>query len=407
MKSVIEALESRRLLSAGPTGWYTVDDYQYPSSTNLARQTALAKDAAGNLFAAGFATDPSGRQHGIVREKLAGSTSWNTILDYNNAQLTSAAVSPDGTLYVGGESGGGGGIVLALAPGATQPTLVDSSQFSTVNGLLSDAAGNVFAAGSSSIVTKPNHTTAYFIVREKPAGQSSFHTVDSVANGSGNGINVVPTGASAGLYAVGHIVLNNRENWLVRKSADGGATWATVDNFNYDGLHGSNAGGITGDGKGNVFVSGAGSAFNPNSTTASSNHWLVRESSDGGQTWRMADDWQPEAGGASAPGYGAIGLDGGGNVCVAGYGAQNRIAHAIVRSNSGVNGAFVTIDDYQLAPNTASANYSFISDNAGASYAGGGMIDASGASHWVTRDPPAPGAPIHGHRVHHNHHPAH
>src|SRR4051794_40217439 len=73
----VESLETRRLLAA----WGAVDSYQlaagqgaFPHTMPTARQ--------GNVYVAGSAFDNTGHNHGIVRERLAGGTSWTVIEDY-------------------------------------------------------------------------------------------------------------------------------------------------------------------------------------------------------------------------------------------------------------------------------------------------------------------------------------
>src|SRR5205823_866623 len=73
------------------------------------------------------------------------------------------------------------------------------------------------------------------------------------------------------------------------------------------------------------------------------NHWLVRKSANGGASWSNDDDFQlTSLKNASAS---AIGTDFAGNVYVAGVAGDDSAAlHAIVRSNTGAS--WTTSDDY-------------------------------------------------------------
>src|SRR5438045_1659070 len=83
-----DALERRTLLSA----WPVVDDYQLAAG-QLAVNQVMATDSAGNVYSAGSARASQFNSHAVLREKLAGSTTWNTILDYT------APGQSNGTFY--------------------------------------------------------------------------------------------------------------------------------------------------------------------------------------------------------------------------------------------------------------------------------------------------------------------
>jgi len=396
---------------------------------------ALTKDpGTGILYAAGGAVDGSNVHHAIIREKLPTSSTWTTLYDYKfvgggyestfNAITFNAA---DGKLYVagvGGDSKGTHWLVLSATPG--QPLqLVDNYQggggpASWGFGLASDSAGDVYAVGETQTSTSTGLSTDW-TVREQPAGASGFSTVDSYPQTSGQfsaarGVTVVPSGPSAGVYVVGQAdaKVAGARNWITRKSTDGGATWSTVDSLNA--TTASNAMAVIADGSGNLFVAGNESEYNVGSTTQTSGHWVVRESSDGGTNWATVDDWQPAAG--STAGARALGLDALGNVDVVGAATytvvtgsgrnqtKTFVGHAIARSNNGPGGTWQVIDNFAPASSGAgsgSAGYNaFIADNAGASYAGG--VEGS---YWLMRDPPAPvfsTTPIHGRSHHHHRH---
>ena len=388
-----ERLESRVLMSA----FSTVDSFELSPGHSSGTQT-MAADAAGNVYAVGSAANSAGIDVGVVREKPVGGSTWNTVdlFSYVAGQTTTfygAAVGPDGTLYVSGQGTDSTGrthwLTLARASGAL--TTIDD--FVTSGGagadqLAIDGSGDIFVAGNATYVTRKS-TTYNWIVRRRLAGQTSFATVDNLtASGSGAGaigVTTITAGAGAGVYVVGdEAAPNGSGNWIVRKSSDGGSSWATVDNFQLTAGVGSNlAEAVTADGAGNIYVAGLGSA--PSNLMF---HWIVRKSSDGGATWTTDDNYQLAATkNAVASG---IGVDAIGDVYVAGYAVDSSsVRHAILRTNAG--GTWNTADDFTMGQ---FAGYrGFASDAAGNLYVGGSDTDVSGTGQWIVRAASGSAAP--------------
>jgi len=106
--------------------------------------------------------------------------------------------------------------------------------------------------------------------------------VDAIADCEVNGLLVHPR---AGIFAVGQtkIVVNGALTTArgVRRSTDGGATWSTIESFQLQrGLY-AVAQIIAADVAGNIYVAGSGNVTIKGKTTR---HWLVRKSSDGGNS---------------------------------------------------------------------------------------------------------------------------
>ena len=309
-----ELLESRTLLSA----WSTVDTYHLGAQWG-SFATAMASDAAGNVYAAGRAVDSSGNaQHAIVREKLSGSASWTTIEDTTAAPNFGAlAVDATGDVFVSAKplngstgSSSPGWMILERPAGQTMFSVVDQlSGTAGCNALATDAAGDVLAAGTvyeSAGARSPYYN--HWVVREWVAGTAGFKTIDDYLDGGttyATGVTVIASGPAAGIYAVGE-GLNSAYHWLVRKSANGGATWSTVDDFLYDpqSPNGSGASAVSADGAGNVYVVGDGAqkvivgyTYSKNGTAtpvySEIEHWLVRKSGSGSlNSWSVNDDFQ-------------------------------------------------------------------------------------------------------------------
>ena len=110
---------------------------------------------------------------------------------------------------------------------------------------------------------------------------------------------------------------------MVRKSADGGNSWITVDNYQLFTSGNQVAVGFAADSNGNLYVAGWASA----STTQGPYYWIVRKNPGGTGTWTTVDNFQYVA---SAQTH-SIAADGLGNVFVGGQGAASDGAHWLVR----------------------------------------------------------------------------
>jgi hypothetical protein len=213
-------------------------------------------------------------------------------------------------------------------------------------GIATDAVGNVYASGCD-FYKSGSYYYPLWTVR-KGVGGTSFSTVDTVPNSRPTDVFVHPT---AGVFVAGMttVTIKNQTSsaWLVRRSTDGGATWSTVDTFQLTGTKSSVAMGIGADAAGNLYVVGSGHAVNKGIT---SNHWIVRKSTNGGNSWVTVDDYQLVADNSSQAR--CIAADTNGNLVVAGSGAGKWI----VRKNAGGTGAWTTVDVFQNAGSVTTPN---------------------------------------------------
>jgi hypothetical protein len=204
---------------------------------------------------------------------------------------TRALVTTSGHLVVAGTISDGASthayVERTADDGATWPSIDDFrdtfNQHFVAKGLARTSSGVLYAAGSGG-------GQSAWIVRKSTDGGTSWTTVDSwspsaTGSASANAIGVTPSGA---IFAVGQRVpiFNSDEYWVVRRSTDGGATWSTVDDFqlttgstfNYHQAFGFGV-----DAVGNIYAVGEGTA------AGQSSRWVVRRSTDGGTTWATVD----------------------------------------------------------------------------------------------------------------------
>jgi hypothetical protein len=147
---------------------------------------------------------------------------------------------------------------------------------------------------------------------------------------------------------------------------------------------------------GNIFV--AGRAYN---FTTGKQHWVVRSSADGGATWAIADNVTSTAG----PFAEALGIvsDAAGRIYVCGRADGGDGHHWIVRRGQQVQNTsrqkgktvttlvweWSTIDDYQVAVGKGSRANAIAADALGNIYVSGNGLDANGVEYFIVRKLPA------------------
>jgi hypothetical protein len=405
----LESLESRRLLSG------TVLD-QFRLDGGSAQANSLVEDAAGNLFALGRVADATGAsaQHGIVRERAAGSSQWQTVLNYNltPGQYTSfndAVADPaTGDMFITGSAQDAAGtshwITLKRSAEGAVSTL-DNYQYpgttlaASGNSIARDAAGNLFTVGYALDGARSGSGNSgsllyRWIVRELRAGQSDWTTVQSFRyqsawNSVAGRIAVTPSG----IYVVGNAFPpSGTGHWLTQKGttgANGQVAWTTVDDFTAD--LGAGASDVGTDTAGNLYVVGSGTV---NTGTArkpvSAGTWFVRRSPDAGATWTTVDRFRLS--GTRESDAHSFTADTSGNLYVTGMGQDaNGIYHSIVRTSQGGGGTWSTLDDWQLAPGKIASAYGLLVDHANTLYTAGRGNDADNTQYWIVRQiaPPA------------------
>jgi hypothetical protein len=157
------------------------------------------------------------------------------------------------------------------ANGGLDWNLADTSSTGEANGFAADDQGNIFVSGHAVDAGSRDH----WIVRKSADNGQSWTTVDDDLNAVAGKIHFVP-GTNGGLFVVGYQINGSGDNhtyaWLIRRSRDGGATWVTVHNYAGGGNVGAQA--ITSDAQGTIYVAGWGTPQ------------VVKGSTDGGDTWQ-------------------------------------------------------------------------------------------------------------------------
>lgn len=168
--------------------------------------------------------------------------------------------------------------------------------------------------------------------------------------------------------------------WLVRKGANGGATWSTVDSFGYStSIFGANSTSIWIDPLSRLFVQGVG--FD----AADIRRWLIRISSDGGSTWSTLNDYTYNASYPTFPAFNQTApmIDNDGHWLVLGQGDDATSTHWLTRKSTDEGATWSVIFDYQYAAGFPSSPRSQTKDEQGFLYQAGLGADTSNITHWL------------------------
>jgi hypothetical protein len=326
------------------TSWYLSDD----SNTNATGGDSttlrdLAFDSNSNLWSAGLLLEPSG-SYWYVRMSsgpAAGTNSWRTMDKFRYSGNSSSAAS-----------------------------------------VVGDSSGNVYVAGSAGdywLVRKGTFSSA-----DHAWTWTTVDAFNGGGNGSDpRAIALAPPSRDApngALCVVGATREPDRDIALVRRSVDGGATWETVNAFpSNSGWTAATA--VCSDASGKVYVVGASQIPATNGETFRE-EWLVRRSQDAGATWQTVDTYA-DAGEYAAPE--SICLDPAGNPVVAGFstGSDDHY-HWVVRRP--INGTWTTVDYYPaLGTGSYAQAWGVTLDAAGNLLVTGDASDGPGIDHWIVR----------------------
>lgn len=240
--------------------------------------------------------------------------------------------------------------------------------------LAADALGNVFSAGTAADALGTPHG---LVLKTDTAEVNWYLSDDTNPSPAQYGSSLwrgFGFDSSGGLYSVGTLTpkCSSRtcpgSSWYIRKSPNGGASWSTVDSFQYAPGNNSAARAFGADLIGNVCIAGYGT------DAAGVMHWLIRRSVNGG-SWTLVDDFPASSSRASVPteanaAHFAPGL---GFFVVGQVATQSGNVWLVRRSlNGGVT--WSTVDTFQLVQGLDAYAYGVSSDNQGNVYVGGGAI---------------------------------
>ncbi len=313
--------------------WKTMDDYRLRSAEDV------KVDSLGNIYVVGYGSDSAvsnTKSFLIIKKSSDGGKTWSIVNEYQmvdnqNTYSNSIGFDADNSVYAVNEGLStntlGHWVVRKSTDQGTNWSTLEgtlgyqyaSNQTSRAYGFLSDTSG-IYVVGSGGSSSGFTH----WLVRKSTDGGSTWALHDDyyyadpehaiarkIAKDSQGNLYVVGYARDSGTSGAGDSAKNYR--WTVRKYD--GTLWSTVDRYEQTADKNSFAYGVEVDSTGNIYVVGYGS------DTSNIQHWIVRKSTDAGATWSTIVDWQYVSNQNSLP-Y-AIGTDNSGNLFVSGYGANS------------------------------------------------------------------------------------
>ncbi len=422
--------------------WELVDDL---APAAVAR--AITADSAGNIFVAGNTRDSANRPTAVVMKSSNGGLTWDNDPSTPDVDESSDALSttdgslavfdaiaarrvttPAGTLEDQVVSSGRAGRVYGgpsdpLTGTLTSPWLIRRTRnagatwetldqfvhpayhqlpgYARPYGIAMDQSGTIYVAGCAreSIPTTKGKTVTYtyvnhWIVRKGiPGADGSFRwtTFDfafPVSSETDREGTVFPSAVAC----IGNrvfIVGGGGNYWHVLQTSNGGTTWSVADNFRFATSGNSHAFAIAADSQGNLYVVGSGERVT--TTGSGRNVTTVLE-----RVWLVrkglpdGTNWstteQIQVPGGLASATGVtVGLNN--DVYVTGsIQSASSNAHWITRQRSAVTGLWSQADDFVYAAANSSQGGRITTDPFGNLFATGSGTDASGVAHnWLVR----------------------
>lgn len=221
--------------------WSTSDDFVLQANLSSAAN-AIESDSSSTIYAVGYGADSISVSKWLVRKSSDSGVSWATVENYNYnsshiAEAKAVSVVSSSSALVGGfvqkTDNSNYWTIRSTSDGGGTWVEMDSYQLSAakdaqVNALVKDSAGVFYAGGFAE---------------------------------DGSGV----------------------KHWIVKKSSDGGVNWSVVDSFLMESGYHSELQALTTDGLNNVYASGFGS------NSIGEKFWILKKSANGGATWTVID----------------------------------------------------------------------------------------------------------------------
>ena len=273
--------------------WEIIDRFQ-DSGGQTARTSSLLTDSSGHLFSSVY-LDPNYNRW-IVRKSTDHGKTWTT--------SDSFQVVPDELNY-------------AL-------------------GMTEGAAGSILVAGVLANATQ----TRGAIRRSQDVGHSWSTVNDYLYPGSGDCKFYEVKKIGTALFSLGRCHDGTTTHWLVLRSLDNGDTWTVVDFPHLDQPYYSKAFAITRANNGDLLALGI-------QDSSTSEHMLIRKSADGGTSWNTVDDYQRTPGNPQAVGH--IMTTSKGAILANGWALENggTSARGLIRRSGDGGTTWNTTDDFK------------------------------------------------------------
>jgi hypothetical protein len=370
--------------------WTTVDDFQY-----LAGHHSFAfgcgADGLGNFYVAGRGQDSANLNHALVMRSGDAGATWQTIEDYTYPSATATGFVKFGVdaaqnLYAMGSAAlGTSGTHWLVRQSAYQAATGTWAAWQTVDdfeyatgwdsgaqaGFAEDSSGNIYVAGYAYNPSGSQAGLDVWLVRESSNGGATWQTVDTYQydgySTPAMGIASTPAGVFVAGSGDGHAI--------VRMTANAGQTWSIVDNYVYPNSGGSTLNGITVDNAGNLYTVGSATVTTVTKKgSTSQTYTVIRKGINGGTAWSTVFVTSNTI---NLLGGNAMGSDAAGNIYVIG-----RAPNWVVWKGTDAGTSWSVTDSFIYG--SASEPYGCASDTLGNVYVCGTGTAANG-DHWLVR----------------------
>ncbi len=370
--------------------WATRDTYVYAGG-NTAQANAFASDTTNNLYTAGVSNDALANRW-VVRQSTTAGATWAAAefddyqLAANQAAQANALRSDSaGNLYAVGTASDGVAnhwIVRYYPAGAGPWSTVHDTQYAVnqaaqANGIAIDASDYLYVAGQAS-----DGATTHWVVRKSVNAGTTWSYSDDFqysVNQNASAAAIARNSSDGSLWSVGFGNDGTANRWIVRKSTNSGATWSTVDDFQYTGNQNARAYGVAFDSCGYIYV--AGEAVDGSANT----RWIVRKSADGGTSWSSIDDFVYTGGTSSSAR--SIAIESSGVLWVVGVGNDGASNFWVTRTAAAGGDTWSTSESYQNTGVLDSAAYGVgVDSSTGSVFVTGQGTSAGPIGNWDTRE---------------------
>jgi len=165
---------------------------------------------------------------------------------------------------------------------------------------------------------------------------------------------------------------------LMRISTDEGATWTELNDYTPVAGLNSSAAAVFKAQDGSIYA-----LYQPYFGVADQ-HWIVRRSTDHGASWTTVDNYQYTGGTATVPSAIAQGSDG--TIWVIGHGVDgSSVLHVVVRKSTDGQTFALSGEDYRLVSTKNSIGTGIVVHSSGALITSIEAMDASNVYHWIMR----------------------
>lgn len=366
------------------TQWTVVDNYLNEAG-GRAGPRAIVRDGSGTLWVSGNAVNAASAGFWVLRKSTDEGKTFQPVYmsDY-------ATGRPLGSVYLAVTAAGR----ILMSSWVSDATAIEhwlvrrslnaGTSFSAVDDFqyvmnkysasygVAEWNGALFVAGYGF----EQNDTRHFLVRRSQNGGDTWATVDdTVFPGGTRAEGRFISGGSTALLAVGFGNDGTGHHWLVRRSTDG-ASFSQVDDFRL--APGKDAGPnwAVSSGRSHYVIGNAVDAANLS-------HWIVRRSTDDGATWSTVDDVAPQSG--QTVSGSSLGIDKDGNVyAMGGIGPTNAGRWAVRRSRDGGT-TWQGFDDWGGLTDEGAGASGFAQDIKGSLYVSGSSREGATGNRWVVR----------------------